>query len=535
MNIKNRFAFLVLLILVSFAFIVSSVNSQEIPDDEKATFIFDIDVERLRASKTIQSIGFDSILSVLEAEYILPPDMPVRDMNRFQGMFELSESWDELTGMGPGGGKIPMDFYIELHFNSEEALKAFQQEMGNNSTTHVHNGKTYYGPPENGGDPVNLRIGFNGLVMEAGTTEYVYNPEKRVMTEALAAAWDNMPKDNVARAAIDVEGSRELVDGFLEQLEEELAFDPTIKMLAETTLKVIDDVKIASGHIDLDNDQMLSLNIKSTDEEATEKIEGVVNGLLFMAVLPIKSGINSIGFKSKDDAKPLLKLADQLKAEKNGTEVVVEVVKSEEYKEACENIYFPMLKEWTALFKVRNDLEMAAEAAINYNYYYDGRLPFVTSEDDEWSEDLSWRVLALQNNYQNQFRSIAALAEYTESWDHKANKELLEKMPRAYGPEGNRSNIVWVKTKVKKLEDVTDDHWDTIMLLRLPEPTDKPWTHPDDKISVIKVLKLVSSLEDDEFIYAATYSGRVIRLDNSWKPQKLKTYLTPNSGDSYEE
>lgn len=535
MNMKSKLALLVLLAIVSITAIAPSAHSQEVPADERATFVFDIDLVRLRNSESIQSVGLESILSVLEAEYILPPDVPVRELNRFQGAFEFSESWDDLIAIGPGGGKIPMDFYVQLQFSSEEALNSWKEEMVASSSIHEHEGKTYYGPPENGIDPLNLRIGFDGLTMEAGTTNYIYHPENRVLTDTLAAEWDKVPKDNFARAAIDLKGSRELVDGFLAQFEEELSFEPTFKMLAETTLKVIDDVEVASGYFDLDNDKILSLNIEATNEAATEKIEGVVNGLLFMAVLPIKNGIKSLGFESKDDEKPLLQLADQLKATKSGTEVKVEVIKSEQYKEACERTYFPLLKEWTAQFKVRNDLEMVAQAAINYNYYFDGRLPFATPDDGEWNEDISWRVHALQNNYQSQFRMASALADYTASWEDDTNKELLEKMPPAFGPKGNRSNIVWVKTKVKKLDDVTDGEWDTIMLLRLPEPTDKPWTHPEDEISVIKVLQLVSSLEDDEFIYAATYSGRVIRLDNTWKPQKLKTYLTPNAGDSYEE
>ena len=538
MNIQHRIACLILLVFVSLTSVAPVAVSQEVAEDERATCVFDIDVVRIRNSGTVQAIGFESILSIMEAEYILPPDIPIRELNRVNGVFEFSESWESIMNVGPMGGKIPMDFYIQLHFNSDEAMEVFKSDMGNNSSVHEHEGKTYYGPPEGGGEEeLNLRIGFNDRVMEVGTTNYVYNPEKIVMTDSLKSAWEKIPADNIARGAIDLESSRELIDGFLAQLKDEFSLgDPTIKMLAETTLKVVDDVEIASGYFDLDNDKMLSLNFSSSSEEAAEKIEGVANGLLFMGALPLKNGINGIDFESKDDAKPLIQLVDQLKAKQNGTDVVMEIIKSEEYKETCESLYFPMLNEWAAMFKLRKDLEMVANAAVNYNYYCDGRLPFLKSEGAEWNENLSWRVRILEHSYESQYRTIGQMANSGEAWDHESNQQILEKMPSSLGPDGNKSNIVWVKTKVKKYEEVTDDHWSTIMLLRLPEPTEQPWTHPEtDTISVIKVLKLVSSLEDGEVIYAATYSGNVITIDNTWKPQKLKTYLTPDAGDSYEE
>lgn len=538
MNISHRIAFLVLLVSVGFTWLSPIANSQEVAEDERFTCAFDIDVTRFRESETVNAIGYEAIVSLIDAEHLLPPDIPIRELNRINGVFELSESFESVMAFAPGDNKIPIDFYVQLHFSSDEAFEAFEAEVKANLSIHEHEGKTYYGAPEGiGQDEMNLRIGLSDRVMEVGTTEYVYNSKEIVMTDSLKAAWDKLPADSIARGAIDIEASRELVDGFFAEIKDDFSMgDPTAKMLMDTTLKALDDINLASGFFDLDNDRMLSLNFASSDEDGAEKVEGVANGLLFMGALPIKNGINMLGFESKNDAKPLLDLADQLKAKQDGTNVVLEIVKSEELKEACQNTYFPMLKEWAVMFNLRNDFEMVANAAVNYNYYCDGRLPFLKSEGAEWNENLSWRVRILQHSYESQYRTIGQMADSDEAWDHETNQKILDRMPSSFGPEGTKSHIVWVKTKVKKYDEVTDDHWSTIMLLRLPEPTEQPWTHPDgDKISVIQVLKLVSSLEDGEVIYAATYSGNVIEIDNTWKPQKLKTYLTPNAGDSYEE
>ncbi len=513
---------------------VQSIKSQELPEDELATFVFEIDMVRLRDSQLAQTVGLETLGQILELENAFPPGISMKNIDRINGAFEFSETWDSVNS--PNGKDFPLDFYIQLHFNTQEAVDSFEEQMKNSSETYEENGKSYYGPGENDFTPNNLRIGFENWMMEAGTTKYLYRSDRDVLSKKLSQLWAEVPQDNIARAAIDVDASRELIDGFLGLIKNELGMgDPMFKMIAETTLEVVDHIDSSSAYFDLDNQTVLSIKLSSQNKDALEEIEGVTNGLLFMGALPLKGLIETIPFASKDDHKPLLHFANQLKAEQKEGEVVVVVSKSENFDEIAERVYFPMLRDWASVYTLRTNLQSIARAATNYSYSHENDLPFLMPEGAEWNADLSWRVRVLNHCYQPRFQECARIANIMESWEHDDNQKLIGKMPLAIGPGEGCSNIVWVKTKVQKRDDVTDGDRDTIMLVRTPEPTDKPWTHPDDSISVIKLLKLVSNLKDGEKIYAATYSSTIVVIDNTWTRNQLKAYLTPAAGDGDNE
>ena len=540
MNITRRFnTFLFMVLfgtLVPFTFAQEQLeleppaNAEDLPEDELATCVFDIDMTRLRNSQLVQTMGLDAFAKVLDLENAFPPEISMKNIDRVNGAFEFSEAWEDINN--PGGEPFKLDFYIQLHFNTDESAASFKEEMKNGSVEYEENGKKYYGPLENGFTPTNFRIHFENNVMEVGTTKYIYHPNRDLLTEKLNDAWNEIPKDKFLRAAIDVDASRELVKGFSNLIKEEFSFaGPMVEQLAETTVDVIDDISFGSVYLDLDSPNLLTAKLTSTNDDATEKIEGVANGLLFMGVLPLKNLIKMIPFTSKDDSKPLLKLVDQLKAVKGDGEVVLEINKPEDFDNTAVAVYYPLLKDWSRIYEIRTNLQLVSRAALNYSYSNDGNMPFLKPEGADWNEELSWRVRILPHYYTPEFRDIQKLADLSQSWEHENNQQLIEKMPSALGPEGGRSNIVWVKTKVQQRDDVTDDNWSTVMLVRLPDASDVPWIHPDDEISVIKLLKLISNLEDGEKVYAATYSCNVIAMDNTWKPQKIKAYLTPSAGD----
>ncbi|MDB4778180.1 hypothetical protein OAG68_01860 [bacterium] len=522
------------LFFIACSLSVQSINSQELPEDELATFVFEIDMVRLRECKLVQTVGLETLAQILELENAFPPGISMENIDRINGAFEFSETWSSVNE--PNGDDLPMDFYVQLHFNTQDAVDAFEEQMRDSSETYEENGKSYYGPPENDFTPNNLRVGFENLTMEAGTTKYLHLPDRNVLSKNLAKLWAEVPQDNIARAAIDVDASRELVDGFLGLFKEEFGLgEPMFRTIAETALNVVDDINSGSAYFDMENQTVLSIKLNSANEDALEEIEGVANGLLFMGALPLKGLIESIPLASKDDHKPLLHFADQLKAEKKEGKVVVEVSKSENFDEIAERVYFPMLRDWASVYTLRTNLESIARAATNYSYSHEDDMPFLMPEGADWNADLSWRVRVLNHCYQPEFQDCARIANIMESWEHDDNQKLISKMPLALGPGEGCSDIVWVKTKVQKRDDVTDGAWETIMLIRLPEPTDKPWTHPDDSISVIKLLKLVSNLKEGEKIYAATYSSNVIVIDNTWTRNQLKAYLTPAAGDGDDE
>lgn len=532
MNIRRHFATLFLLFGVC-VFPFQSVNSQELPEDELATFVFDVDIARLKESQLVTTIGLETFTQLLEMEDILPPEVSLKNLDRINGAFEFSETWESLDQAN--GDDLPMDFYVQLHFNSQDAVEAFEESMKDNSVVYEDNGIEYYGPEENGFTPTNLRVRFGETMVEAGTTTYLYRSDREVLSEKLSQMWAEIPQDNIVRAAIDVEASKDLADGFLELIARDLAFgDPMVKSLVENTLEVVGRIDSGTAYMDLDNPTLLSVKLRSEDEKTLEKIKGVADGLMFMGVFPLKGLIESLPFASEDHSQPLLNLVDQLKTEQQEGMVVMEINKSEEFDEVAKTVYFPLLKEWAVVYSIRNNLQSLSYAASSFTYSNEDFYPYLKPESSQWNEDLSWRVRILKHNYQPGFRELAGLSDTEQSWEHESNQQLIDRMPSAFGPGGKSSNIVWVKTKIQKREDITDGERNTLMLVRLPEAPEVPWTHPDDTISVIKLLKLVSNLKDGEKIYAVTYGSSLVVIDNSWSKNKLKAYVTPAAGDSTE-
>jgi hypothetical protein len=515
--------------------LVQPVSSQELPKDELGTFIFDLDVDRLANCELATSLGENSLSSLFDIDGMFP-GFETSDVSRIYGTFEFSEPWDSIQLINPDNQEFPLDFVIRIVFTNEEAMGIAEEETKGGSRVIEENGKKYYGPPESDSDPSNLRIGFENKTMEIGTTKYLYRPNAIELTEAIDKAWNELPDKAIVKFAIDVEASRPLING----IKEEFAgaggggMGPSLMVntIMDTTLKFTDDTDIASGYLDLDREKMLSLTMVGKNEEANEKIAGVLNGLLFMGALPLKNIIKTIPFEEKEHNKVLLKLADQLSAEANEDQAVIQIKKPEGFDQLAKTVYYPKLKTYLANYQSRNDLMMVGLAAINFSYNNSGSMPFVVDEGSVYNQDLSWRVLVMSTAYGTGLTELATKVDTTESWDHETNMKHAQRMPRQYGKGKENSNVVWVKTKVEKLEDVTDRKDQTIMILRLPEPTENNWMKPGDSISMIKVIQMVSKLPDGQGILAVTYQGNVITLDNSWDHNRIKSYLTPNGGDN---
>ena len=525
---RHAFTQLICTTLVFFS-VYSALRAQEIPEEKLATTVFELNLSRLLENQHIQAMGFLNAASIFGLDSVMPPGAELKDVTRFNGAYQLNVPFEEVwEQFSPDAEVVPLEFYFQIHFTTEKVVNTIKSELADNfSVEKIINGRTYFQLFD--GDS-SMLLHFGDRFLELGTQSYVTTDDKNlVLAENLKSKWLAMPEQVVARGAIDVEASRSFLDGLGRISAEEWGSeDPTMGMVAKSLLEVLDDVNYASGHFDLTNDELLSLHIETPNPEATETVKGVADGLLFLTALPLKNLINMIPVESEEGKAMLVNLAEQAKATELDDGVGIKLVKPEGFDDVVAKVYVPYLKHEIQLAKCTSDLQTIGQSVL-YFERENGFLPFNVEREEDWNADLSWRVRITTVPFPTFDSSLEV--DVSQSYEHENNLAFADEMPSLFGISKSHSRIVWVKSKVKTRDEITDGFPGTIMLIVVPKEMEQPWMQPGDDISIIKVIQMVSKLDKGEEILAANYHGNMIRLDNSMTHNELKVLLTPDAGD----
>jgi hypothetical protein len=505
------------ILIVSLAVLIVSsaaqtIKSQEIPADKLATFVFDVDAKRIQNNELLKQLNINTLMLLMDLEGMMPPNGKIEDLTRFCGAIQLSKPIDLMAN------QTSWEFYFQLHFETEAQLERVKEGLSNFQELGEVNGKMLYSM--DGGEKFCLI--YDGTMLEVGTGLYLRHPNRDLLTEKLAARWKDMPEVG-GKLAFDVAASREFIEGFREEFIRSIPIEGLVEPVLD---QFTENVDMIAAHADLDNQEAISLTVLANNEEARDSLKGVADGLLFMVALPLKNVINMVPVESKKGKEMLMGIADQLKAEKIDGGIGMTVLKPETFEDVMKSEYLPEIQKRMASFQLKDDLRNIGNAINRMNV----ALPFVKSDSEDWHGELSWRVRIVNEMYLT--RELAGLSDISESWEHESNQALIDKMPGLFGPQGQHSNLVWVESKVKTREEITDGAYNTIAILRLPEPTSEVWTDPaGDSVSMLAAIKLVKNLRDGETIFAITYGTRIIELNNQMSHNELKAYFTPASGD----
>lgn len=537
-KIQRRFAWVLLLV----AFSAVQANGQGVPEEDRATLAFDIDVERFHSSEIVDALGIDRINQLFSLDFVLPQGIELAHLSRIRGMFRLDGTMGELITLRPEDGGLPMSFMVQIQGASDEFLETFRETATQGTRLIEEGGKTYYAPPEPAGGqlangPVqNLRIYFEGDSVTIGTADYVSNSDSELMSKELRDIWKSIPSDNLIRVAFDVESSRVYVKDFLAESADSLFTQQSpFRTMVEPILKVQEQMQSIAAFGDLTHQTVLSVEMvgkgetKQQKADGLEQIKGVGDGLLFMASMPLRNVISQIPIKSERGTEALHEMAKQLKMNVREDRVSLVVNKPPQLDEILREDYVPELRKQADLYKVRVNLSTIAAAATLYRRR-NNHLVFHHDQESGMSPNLGWQVRLLSCMYDFEANRLIGKCDLERAWDHEANRNLMDKMPRHFGDANNRCNAVWVKSSIATYEEITDPPSETVMVMWLPESRDKPWTQPDH-LSVLEAIRVVKALEEGEEILAASYTGKYIRLNRSLTNQQLKAYFTPNAGD----
>lgn len=505
---------------IFLALIVSSLVSvttaqEKLEESDRATLLFDIDIKRLLQNENVKELGPDVFHDLLVLDQYLPPGCDLGDLTRFCGAVQLTDDYEQLQ---------PFNFHFQLHFTRAETVEEVKKQLPNFAENQFeHNGKTYHSP-----EPSIYAL-FEEKFLEIGSKQYMLQPDRDLMVSRLETPWNAIPSEAAIKFAFDTKTARKAIQLIRNGISNQMAMNATMQTVVDTTLDTVNEIDMVVAYADLEMQELLTVQI-TPQAGSSEKVNGVFNGLLFFAQNGLKSLIYQIPVKSKRGTRALLEMADQLKSEVHNDRVESNVEQPESMVQIFLEDYVPALKVKIQDRQIRRNLINLSRAI--FTFQKDDQLPFIRSEQDDWNEDLSWRVRVLPGLFHHRSYQLARVADNTQSWKGQTNQRIIDQMPRQFGSQGTRSNIVWVKSKVKDLTDITDDYRDTISLICLPSPLDFPWTQPEgDHISILAAIKLISELPDGEQLYAVSYGSSIIMLDNTLTTQQLKAYFTPAGGD----
>lgn len=494
----------------------SGVAQEKLTDEERVSMAFELDVKRIRESKLVQAVGFDNLASQLDLE----KDMTLIDPNhvdRLSGGIRWPDDLTTLTRMQPGDD-FELSFYWLVEFNTPGAGDDFVEEAKNFLEEVERDGNTYYKIP----DVENVFLQINDDHFLSCTENYLGHDFRNVFTPNLQESFSRLPQHHMAKAAIDFQANRKVIEEVLDMSDDELwMLLPFPPEFIGGIPNIHEFVDVLSASIDLSDEKVITAYSNSKDESSAIKFESELSQLLSMGRLVVMMGLSSAGITDEADKTTVNNMLNQFRPTREGTSNTVEISQPEGFEELLANVTVIMKKRADEIAKVNR----FREAGLAVHNFHDShrRLPFGDGVPG-FSDQLSWRARVMPYTWSDEKVTFVE----DEAWDSADNKMNAERMPIMYGPDKRNSRVCWIKSTATTLEKITDGTSNTVMLLENPAGT--PWTQPGD-LSILQAIKLIRNLEDGEKLVAVMYDCSTIKLDNSFTMNEIKAILTPNGGE----
>ena len=507
-------------LFVAFVVAVPLFAQTELEKSKQASIVFDIEVSSLLNSPMASSLP---ILDMMRREGVLPPKdfVDLNALNRVYGAFQLPESMQVFEQMRPGD-RLPFQMFLRAEFGKIEELDRIMKEIEANMEMVKKDGKDYFQFREESA-PKNILVQrFDENTIEIGTESYLLRSDRNVATERLTKAWASLGEDSLIRLGFDLESSRDLVEQFWQLAAIESGSSDDETMILEEVTAFVGDVETCSIGFGGQGETMLSISVTGKDEQATNSVYESVNGLLYIARIAARVGIRQLQVDDPEAVAVLKTLAEQLRAKRNGNQVSINVRKPENFDRAMGKL----IAEARRAAEITNKMNWFRQVGLSIHNYAEGyrRFPF-EAYGDQQSADLSWRVRVL--TFAEQF-PLHEQFDLSKPWDNDTNKPLAQKMPELYGDDGKNSRVCWIRSDVKRFEDITDGSSQTIMLIENPDGV--PWTQNKD-LEIDDAVKLVKNLKDGQKIVVVMYDCSCRWIDNSADEKTLKAMMTPKGGE----
>lgn len=328
-----RFTFLGLMLLVSG--IAAPLLGQTAPlqEQQKAVLAFDLRLDLLMGSELAKSLKLSEQVSKMVAQQGDDGPDP-NTIAQVSGALSAPENMEAAQSFSNGGGgKLPIEFFVKMKFKDKESAAIVMAKIIEKSPEPFErDGKTYYRPKDEGAPENAVVHQFDATTLEFGTEAYVFHPNnQKVFTEALTAAWTEMPKNEAIRLAVDMAGASALLAEAVEFGKQ--AGDPTVAGF----LDLVDNMKNLRLSIDIASANLITLRSTGVDSEQAEELQGGLDALLGMAKMAGGMQVNQLKQQDPAMAGVMETILKSLEAKVDGTEVSVVIPKPAGFEEAIKN------------------------------------------------------------------------------------------------------------------------------------------------------------------------------------------------------
>lgn len=297
-------------------------------ENQKATVLFDLRIDKMRQGELAQSLDVDD--QDLEAlSQASGGGMDITKVNRIFGVVSLPNSVQELMAAQDPTADLPLDFFVQIQFaDSESAQQAFQAAEAD-SEQEVIDGKTFIRPP---GSPGNLVAQmFDETTMEVGTKNYILQGSRgrELFSAGLSSGWGKIP-DHGLRIVIDLDGERDLINDAVEMAKVQSGGDPTMAAY----LGLLGNAKDFRLSFDPDNATMLELGMTGVDESKAAELQSGLASLLGIAKMSGPMAAQQI--PDPKAGAMVTEILNSLDAKQDGVDVRVSIPRPEGFTEAIQ-------------------------------------------------------------------------------------------------------------------------------------------------------------------------------------------------------
>jgi hypothetical protein len=410
--------------------------------------------------------------------------------------------------------ELPINFFLRMQFVSEEAAQRYVETSLLGVEERVIDGQTWLAPPPASGAPTNLLFHIvDGTTFEAGTTDYLTQPSRKLFTKRLETIWAAMPAGAI-RLAADLESVSPFVEGFIQIAREN--GPPAAGGMLDLVPK-ISELKL---HADFAGENIMSLTISGKDESQSEELRSGVDGLLAMAKLFGGQAVQEVGRESPEAGKMLAEILGSLAATRTGNDVLIAIARPDGFDDAMR----AMIIDARARAEGVREMNNLKQVALSMHIYHDVNNKFPASGA---STALGWRAMVCP------YIESDCAFDFEKPYNDPANSKFADQMPEVFGKDGKLANVcrISVDGYPETFEEIADGTSNTIMLLQ--SPTGVPWLEPRD-LTIDEAVKLVTGLKQGDSIIAAMYDGSVRRLPSGLTDEQIRPFFTYRGGEFVE-
>ena len=403
--------------------------------------------------------------------------------NRISGAPELLMQADRIVALVGKPDLPPEDLVVVVTFAEQIDRNAFLAAVsrGNELETREEGERTVYIVPN---DTEVFFFHDEKTVVVVDQSRANVAPTIPAVTSELATRLSTLKETDLAKDVVVLAELGSLHEELTSQLES-APIPPVVAGLVQA-LKGVGGFQVT---LDLDGGTPLALTLRGVDDEASQQLEGTLQGFLAMGKGLLINEKANVPQEHLRNFELATEAVESISITRDEAQVSLILQRPAGLDAFIEMLPETLAQAQQASRRVQriNQMKHIALAMLNHHDAF-GRFPPVASRGQDGKALLSWRVAILPFLEE---ASLNELFDRTKPWNSEINKNLTIDMPLPYGdtelssPEKSDKAIFvgkgtpfTTRDAGPKLAEITDGASNTILFIEIPLAKAEIWTKP---------------------------------------------------------